>query len=524
MKKILVLMFVLFAFTYGSSEKIVKYGIDDLPYTYDPQSNTDSFSSDVISYLFEGLTKMDSKGNPIPGVAESWTNNGNIWTFNLRKNAKWSNGELVTAKDFVNAWERALNPNTEAEYSYIMYCIKGAQEYNEGTNKKFSSVGIKAIDNYTLQVTLKEPTIYFPTLVSFYTFYPQNTNFLKSLKNSIYGDSFNSIIGNGAFEVKKSSNNNLYLTKSDKYWDKDNINIDTINFVITDSKDLIKDYQLKKLDICPLNDENYKKYKLSKDVKIYEDGSVWYLNLNTINYFLSNPKVRKAMSMAIDRDSFIKNVKNNLGSIAESVIPLGIKGNSDFYRNEYNQSLYNISYNPQKAKELLNEGLKELGINKSEIETINLLSGNSETAISEAEFLANQLKINLDLDINVESVSTLDRFSRTTSGDYDIALSGWSPDYNDPTTFLENWTSFSAMNYTYWSNEEYDTLINEAKIENNSNKRMDLLAKSEEILMDKLPIIPIYFRKKAVLINPNIDKVEFSLFSPTINFGYSDTK
>ena len=163
-------------------------------------------------------------------------------------------------------------------------------------------------------------------------------------------------------------------------------------------------------------------------------------------------------------------------------------------------------------------------VTELKIETINLLSGNSETAISEAEFLANQLKINLDLDINVESVSTLDRFSRTTSGDYDIALSGWSPDYNDPTTFLENWTSFSAMNYTYWSNEEYDTLINEAKIENNSNKRMDLLAKSEEILMDKLPIIPIYFRKKAVLINPNIDKVEFSLFSPTINFGYSDTK
>ena len=179
MRKIIVLLF-LFVFcitSYGSSDKIIKYNLEDFPITLNPTLCTDSTSGEVLAYIFEGLTSLDSKGKPIPAVAESWTTNNNIWTFKLRKSAKWQNGEPVTAKDFVNGWEKVLNPDNGAQYAYIMYCIKGAQEYNEGINKDFSSVGVRALDDMTLEVTLKESVTYFPSLLSFYTFYPLNLDF-----------------------------------------------------------------------------------------------------------------------------------------------------------------------------------------------------------------------------------------------------------------------------------------------------------------------------------------------------------
>ena len=148
--------------------KVVRYNLEQNPAQLDPQLNTETVSGNVLGHIMEGLTSLGADGNPIPGVAESWTTEGNVWTFKLRKDAKWHNGDSVVAGDFLAAWERALNPATASEYSYIMYSIKGAQEYNEGTYKKFTSVGVRAIDNYTLQVTLKEPVIYFPSLVSFY--------------------------------------------------------------------------------------------------------------------------------------------------------------------------------------------------------------------------------------------------------------------------------------------------------------------------------------------------------------------
>ncbi len=519
MKKLFIFMFLLFAFAYGNTEKVINYNIEDYPFIYDPQHNTETTAGDILSYVFEGLTKLDAKGNPIPAVAQSWSNNGNVWTFKLRQSAKWHNGDPVVAKDFVDAWERALNPETTSDYSFLMYCIKGAQEYNEGTYKKFTSVGVRAIDNYTLQVTLKEPVIYFPSLVSFYTFYPQNSKFIKTLKDIEYGSSYSDILGNGAFKIYKSKNSDdLSLKKSDKYWNKDNIKIDTINFLTFSDEDIFKEFEAKKIDIATLNSETFIANKDSKYIHSYEDGSVWYLTLNTNNELFSNKKIRNALAMAIDREALVNDAKDGLGSVAESFIPVGIKGKKDFFRNEYPQSSYGISYNPKKAKELFEEGLNELNIDKSDIVSITILCGNSEIAIADAEFYAEQLENTLDLDIELDPVTFADRLSRSSAGDYDIVISGWGPDYNDPLTYLDMFTSESTVNYSAWYKEGYDNLISTIKNEKNPDKRMDLLAQAEKILMEELPIIPIYFRKKAVLINPSLGKVNFNIFSPSIDF------
>jgi len=521
MKKIFIFMFLLITFTYGNSENIIGYNIEYYPENYDPQLNTDALSGDILSYAFEGLTRLDAKGNPIPAVAESWSNTGDIWTFKLRKTAKWHNGDTVVAKDFVDAWERFLNPNVNSDYSYIMYCIKGAQEYNEGTYKDFSLVGIKAIDSFTFQVTLKEPVIYFPSLASFYSFYPQNTKFLKTLKNSKYGSSYADILGNGAFEIHKLKKiSELSLIKSDKYWNKSNIKIDVINLSTFHEDDIFRKFETKKIDISELNSENFSEYKNFKNIQTYEDGSIWYLTLNTDNYLFSNKKIRKALSMAIDRKFLVNNVKSNLGSIAESFIPNVIKGNSDFYRNEYNQYIYDISYNPQKAKKYFEDGLVELGLNKSEIGTICLLVGNNNTAVADGDFLIEQFKKNLDLDVILEPVTFEIRCQRKSSKDYDIIFGGWAPDYNDPMAYLEMWTTNSSENYEIWHNQDYDEIIELAKKERDFKKRIDLLAGAERVLINESPIVPLYFRKKAFLINPNIGKVNFNLFYPKVNFIY----
>lgn len=525
MKRIFILIFLVIfsSFSYSAGQKVIRYNLEGGFSTLDPQMCTDSNSGNVLAYIFEGLTRLDYKGKPIPAIAESWSNNGNTWTFKLRKNAKWQNGDPVVAKDFLDAWERVLNPNSEAEYSYIMYCIKGAQEYNEGISEKFSSVGIKALDNFTLQVTLNKPIVYFPNLVSLYTFYPQNTKFLK--ENNEYGEEANSILGNGAFTVSNLDNyEEITLKKSENYWNKNSIKINTIEIYGYDRDEALKKYDERTLDIVeiPYNKMNF--YKKSKDLRTFEDGSFWYLGLNNEKPLLSNKKIRKALSMAINREKLVNDIKNSLASEAESIVPMGIKGKVGFFRNEYNQSLYDISYNPQKARELFEEGLKELKLKKSEIGYITLLAGNNDNAIRESEFYAEQLKMNLGLEIELENTSFQIRLQKTIEKDYDMVLSGWGPDYNDPMTYLDMWTSNSGQNNTGWGNKTYDTLIESAVSERDYSKRMDILAQAEKLLMDELPIIPIYYRKTAFLVKPNINNLEFSLFSPIVNFTYSDIK
>lgn len=516
MKKMLIFSLLFAINIFGYSERTIRYNAIALPTILDPQIVNDNTSGEILSYIFEGLTRLDSKGKPIPGVAESWSNKDNVWTFKLRKTAKWHNGESVTANDFLEAWERVLNPATGSPFSYIIYCIKGAKEYNEGAYKSFSEVGIKAIDRYTLQVILKESVVYFPSLVSHFILYPQNTKFFNQIGNELYGTSENTILGNGPYQLTYMDEiEGLLLKKSQDYWDRNNIKIDVLDFTVFDEKIAYEKYNENLLDIIEFYDEN------SNDLKTFEDGSVWYLGLNTNNRLLSNKKIRKALSMSIDRELLIKDVKNNLGSIAESFVPNGIVGKKDFFRVENNQSTYGISYNPTKARELFDEGLKELNINKQDLESLKFLTGSWDIAVNESNFYVNQIKMALGIDIMVESVPFETRIQRTSEGDYDIVLAGWGLDYNDPMTFLELWTSNSGENNTGWRNTKYDELIQKAKEETDNDKRFDILGKIEKMLMEELPIIPTFYRNRAVLIKPNISNVQLSSFIPSVNLLHS---
>lgn len=510
----------------GKEVKVIRYNLGANPPQLDPNLSTDSVSGVVTGAIFEGLTRPDRAGNPVPGVAESWENDGLKWTFHLRKDAKWHNGDIVTADDFVNAWERVLNPDSAAQYSYIMYSIKNAKEYNEGTVTDFEKVGIKKIDDYTVEVNLAEPVGYFPSLVSFYTYSPQNTEFYNQYGDD-YGTNKEALLGNGPFElVEWEQESKVVVEKADTYWNKDAVKIDRIEMpIIIDRTTAHNVYKNDEIDIITLPDELVGEYKGSPELVPYEDASVWYLEFNSAEKWLSNKKVRQALAYAIDRNALVEKVKNGSGSVATSMIPSMIPGKTDTFRNDYPQSNYFEAYNPEKAKELFAEGLKELGMSPSEIGTVSMMVSSSDVGLKEGQFYQEQLNKTLGLQINLEPVTFQIRLQRTQQRDYQIVLAGWGPDYNDPMTYLDMWMSTSSYaQEAGFNNAEYDRLIKLAKSSGDQNVRMDAMAEAEAILMDEMPITPTFFRKKFTLVKPNVKGVIRRALSPDPDFFYADVE
>lgn len=505
--------------------KIVKFNLQSNPPQLDPQLSTDSISGDVLGHVLEGLTTLSQEGNPIPGAAESWTTKGNVWTFKLRKNAKWQNGDTVVAGDFLAAWERALNPETVSQYSYIMYSIKGAEDYNQGKTNDFSTVGVKAPDDYTLIVELKEPVAYFASLVSFYTFVPQNQNFFKEHKET-YATSVDDFMGNGPYKlVSWDSESKIILEKANTYWNNKNIKINRIEMsIISDISASLKAYRNDELDWSPLPPEEIIKYKDSPDFTSWEDGSISYFQFNISKKLFSNKKIRRAISMAIDRKTLVNKVKYGAGSVAESFVPGIIPGKKKTFREDYLQSAYGIGYNPEEAKKLFSEGLAELGIKVSDIGEISMLTENNDVSIRESQFYQEQLKVNLGLEVQLEPVTFQVKIQRISEKDFDFVLSGWGPDYNDPMTFLDLWLSTSLENNTNWASPEYDKIINNANKELNPLKRMDLLASAEKLLMKEMPVVPIFYKKRVALIKPKLKNVINRALSPDTDFRFSDIK
>ena len=503
--------------------KVVRYNLEQNPAQLDPQLNTETVSGNVLGHIMEGLTSLGADGNPIPGVAESWTTEGNVWTFKLRKDAKWHNGDSVVAGDFLAAWERALNPATASEYSYIMYSIKGAQEYNEGKTKDFATVGVKATDDYTIVVDLKEPVAYFASLVSFYTYMPQNQKFFEEHKET-YATSAEDVMGNGPFKlISWEFENKIIVEKADTYWNKDSIKIDTIEMaMVADRSSALKAYQNGELDWIKLSPDEVAKFKADPEMKPYEDGSVWYLMLNNKEKLFSNKKVRKAIALSIDRQALVEKVEAGSGVAAYSFVPSVIPGKKGFFREDYDAKAYGITYNPEEAKKLFAEGLAELGMTAADVKTISLVANGTDVAQKEAQFYQEQLKVSLGLDVKIEPVTQQIRVQRMTAKDYQIVLAGWGPDYNDPMTYMDLWLSNSGQNNSNWASKEYDSLIAAAKVEADPAKRMDLMAQAEKLLMDELPIVPTFFRQENALIRSNIKGVVDRALSPSTDFRFAN--
>lgn len=493
----------------GGSDNSGKNGqVLNLVSSSDIPSMNSALATDMVSFqmyenVMEGLYRLDKDTKPVPALAEGdpeETNGGKTWTIKLRKDAKWSNGDKVTANDFVYAWRNVVDPETASEYAFIMFDIENAEEINKG-DKKPEELGVKAIDDHTLEINLKNNQPYFKGLLAFGTFMPKNEKFAKKHGDK-YGTDVKSTLFNGPFVMKEwKTEESVKLVKNNKYWDKKNVKLDEINYkVVKDAQTGLNLYETGKVDSVSVSAENVEKYKSNKDFKTELSSASSFFRISFKGEHkkeLSNKNLRLALAKTIDKEAYVKNNLNN-GSIASNQLtPKDVyKGpdGSDFSEIAGGE---NLKLDKESAKDDWKKAQQELGIDTLEIE---LLTVDIDTAKKDAEYFKEQLESNLDgLTVKIKQQPFKQKLDLEKKGQYDISYGNWFPDYADPMTFLDLY--YSKETNTGYNNPEYDKLLNDAKgpLLKDPEARWKTLGEASTLLLDDAALIPVIQRGSAYM-------------------------
>ena len=498
-----------------AQDNVLKVQLDVEVASLDPSIATDGHSMDVINTLYEGLMTRDEAGNVLPGMAESYEVNQDetVYTFKIRDNANWSNGEPVTAQDFVFSWHRLSLPETASEYSFMLETagIKNASQVLAG-EMKAEELGIKALDDKTLEVTLERATPYFLSLLTFTTFHPINQAFYEEI-----GDQFatapDKLLSNGPFLLTNyaPAATTIDVQKNPDYYAAGDIKLDGIQFqVIKDSQQAVLAYQTGQLDVAKLTGEQVALYTADPELNTISQGYLWYLSPNEDNEALANKEFRLALSKAFDRDSLTGNVLKDGSASATYFIPRGLLSNEDGvdYRDVAGEGL--MASNVEEAQAHYEKAKEELGADKFEI---GLLVEDTEASINIAQSLEAQIEANLPgIDLQIEQTPKKNRLQRMVEGDYDLGLTRWGPDYADPTTYFQLLLSDSNYNYQKYSNSEFDQAYDDIMIGDlvtDVDKRWEKMIEMEKWLMDDAAIFPVYQATSALLIKSNVEGIRF---------------
>ena len=496
------------------------------PPNLDSAKTTDVVSFMILGNTMEGLYRLDKDNKPVLGMAakEPEVSEDKLkWTFTLR-DAKWSDGKPVTAHDFEYAWKRALDPKTASEYAYILYPLKGAEAYNTGKGSA-DDVGVKALDDKTLEVVLERPIPYFKDLLCFATFLPQRKDIVEK-----YGDKYaleaNTLVYNGPFVLSDWKHNQSFqMKKNPGYWDSGVVKLEEINWqIVKDNATQVNLYNTGKLDFAYLNSEFIDAFKDDPNTFSIYDGSSWYLEMNQTKDFFKNKKIRQAISLAIDKNTYVNSILKNGSIPAGGLVPPFIKASGVDDNKKYRDLVkMDPQYDPNKAKQLWQEGLKELGL--SQAPAIELLGDDTPAAKQSMEFIQEQLRVNLGAKVQITSVPFKERLERGKNQRFDLLISGWGPDYNDPMTFLDLFTSDNSFNRGKYSNPEYDELIKKSKENGDFKQRFEDLKKAEQILIEDAGIAPLYYRTKIAVKKPFIKDWYWSAIGPeyTLKWASVDT-
>ena len=498
----------------GSSEQNLIHNLGTEVKTIDPALNNAVDGSIVIANAFEGLYRMDENLKPVPGVAESSTVSDDklVYTFKLRKDAKWSDGKEVTAEDFKYSWTRALDPKVAADYAFQLYYIKGAEEVNTGKGKA-EDLGIKVVDPQTLEVTLKNPTPYFLELTAFPTYMPVRKDIVEANKDT-WTQKADTYVSNGPFKMTNYTMKDSYeFVKNDNYWNKDSVKLDKLTFKMladeTAAYAAVKNGEMHVSDKVP--SVEIEKGKEEGLVQIFDQLGTYFYAINVNNHAdkldskvreaLSKKEVRQALNLAINREQIVKEVAKGGQTPAWSFVPKGIK---DEDGKEFADKKY---WNPEdndaniaKAKELLAKAGYKDGNGLPEFElAYNTDEGNK--AIAEA---IQQMWAKIGVKVKLTNQEWAVFQDARKNGNYQIARHGWVGDYLDPMTFLDMWMTGLGNNDPKFENKDYDELIRKAMKETDVAKRKEALRQAEDILMEEMPIIPIYYYTQVKAVDSKV--------------------
>ncbi|PTI68727.1 peptide ABC transporter substrate-binding protein [Staphylococcus succinus] len=468
---------------------------------------TDTVSFDVFNQIYEGLYTLDKNDKAQPGVAKDMpkkSNGGKTLTIKLRKDAKWSNGDPVTAQNFEYAWKRVVNPKTASEYAYIMYDLKNAEAINTG-KKDIDELGVKAVNDHTLKVELNKPIPYISELLAFATFMPQSEKVVNKYGEQ-YGTTAEKSIYNGPFKVEDwKVEDKIQLVKNKDYWDKKKVHLDRVNYkVLKDQQAGASLYDTGSVDDTLITADQVDKYEGNPGLKKRLLASTFYIKLNRDNVpEFKNKDLRLAISQAIDKEGYVNAVKNDGSSATDGFTSKYTAKSPD--GKDFTESIQSpLSYNPKSAKKHYDKAKKELGI-KNLTFTMNT-EDTAEKKIS-AEYIKAQVEKNLPgVTMKIKQLPFKQRVNQEHSETFEASLSGWGPDYPDPLTFLSIMTTGNASNNTGWGNKEYDKLIKDAngKLLQKPDERQAAMKKAEEIMLQEAPVAPIYQKGEAHLTNPQV--------------------
>ncbi|MFM8316600.1 MAG: peptide ABC transporter substrate-binding protein [Deltaproteobacteria bacterium] len=510
-----VILSILIGIPLGSAQsavpQILNLGNGGEPKDLDPHITTGVPEFHILMNLLEGLVNKDPKTlTPIPGVAEKWklSKDGKTYTFSLRKNAKWSNGEPVTAQDFIYSWTRLLKAETASEYAYQGFYIKNGKAFNEGKIKDPAQLGIKAIDLYTLEVQLENPTPFFLSLLFHHSLYPVHRATIEK-----FGSRWTrpeNFVGNGAFILSKWEINKVVSVKPNPYyWDKGIIKLTEANFYPIDKHEteekMFRAKNLHSVDDLPLEKLPLWQKDSSGVFKTHPYLGTYYYWFNCNKAPLNNKKVRQALTLAIDRDRIVKFVTRGGQVPATMFTPPGTGGYQPQARLPKDGSQF------AKAKQLL----KEAGFPDGKgLPTIEILYNTSDNHKKIAEAIQQMWKETLGIDATLFNQEWKVYLDNQHTKNYMVSRAGWIADYNDPNTFLDMFVTNGGNNHSGYSNATYDQLIEAAKKETNPKKRFAIFQKAEDILLEDLPIMPIYIYSRNYLLSnevqgwhPNIEDI-----------------
>lgn len=512
----------------SDGEKVFRYAVNTLPTTLDPTKGQSIGDNEIQHAVTEGLTR-NTAGDVQPGIAESWdvSDDGLTYTFHLRDDAKWSDGEPITAGDYEYSWKRLLDPATASPYSFIGTCLKNGSAVESGEMDK-DQLGVKALDDTTLEVTLEHPTSYFLSLIgSSGQFAPlrqdivekYGTDFAASAEDNVYS---------GPFVMTSSDDNVWVFEKNENYWNKDAIKLDRCELNYVENTDTqLSMYESGDLDYVQVPTAYVPDYK--DKATMFQNGNVdfCYINSKSDNPVMGNKNFRLALNYALDREEYNKLANTGTYTPFNGLVFPGLKAKDSTYGEVYdvNSYSYPIKGDKDKALEYLDAAMKELGISKASDIQIEFVTTDQESSKKIAEVLQERWQNVLGIKVNIRQVTYSEIYGNVfPEHDFEIGYGGWGSDYDDPYSYLELFLGSSSYNYSQYENPEVDSLLNASQNEADTDKRMDMLNQAEQIILSDGAFVPLQARNIYYMLDDDTTGINFYYCSLNIDWVYADVE
>ncbi len=510
----------------SSDGKVFRYATNTLPTTLDPTKGQSIGDNEIQHAITEGLVR-NTAGDIQPGIAESWdeSDDGLTYTFHLRDDAKWSDGEQITAADFEYSWKRLVNPETASPYAFIGDCLKNGQAIEQG-NMDVDELGVKAIDDTTLEVTLEHPTAYFLSLIGSSGQYAPlrqdvveeyGTDFAATADKNVYS---------GPFVMTSSEDNVWVFEKNDNYWDKDSINLDKCELNYVENTDTqLSMYEAGDLDYVQVPTAYVPDYKDKSEVFANGNVDFCYINSKSDNPVLGNQNFRLALNYALNRNDYNKLANADTYTAFNGLVFSGLQAKGTTYGEAYDLDSYSypLDGDQDKATEYLNAAMQELGIANASDITVEVVTTDADSSKRIVETLQEQWQNALGINVKIRQVTYADIYGKVfPEHDYEIGYGGWGADYDDPYSYLELFKGDSSYNYSQYENPEVDALLTASQDEPDTDTRMDELNQVEQIVLADGAFVPLQTRNVYYMLDDDTTGINFYYCSLNIDWVYAD--